>query len=286
VFDTWSGAPCVVRQSVALLRDRVPYYSYVSSVSVYVEPMPARSNESHPAVAAEPGADRTEYPADKRGAELAVLEGYGEERCFLARAGLILGPHEGPGRLPWWLRRIARGGDVLAPGPADLPLQYVDARDLAEWMVACAAAGVSGVFNAVSASGHTTMGELLAACVAAASPGGLVGSAEPSARLVWVDPEFVVAQGIEPWTELPIWLPPGPDHDVQCADTSRAAAAGLVCRPVAETVRDTAQWLAATEQNSASPVPPVPPGRVATGLAPDKERAALAAWRGRAGAVS
>jgi nucleoside-diphosphate-sugar epimerase len=277
VFDTWSGAPCVVRQAVTALRDRVPYYSYVSSMSVYEEPMPAGSDESHPVVAAEADADATNYPADKRGAELAVIEGYGEDRCLLARAGLILGPREGPGRLLWWLRRIARGGAVLAPGPADLPLQYVDVRDLAAWMVQRAEQRVAGAFNAVSASGHTTMGELLQTCVS-------VGGA--SARLVWVDPEFVVAQGIEPWTELPIWLPPGVDHDAQSANTARAAAAGLSCRPVADTVSDTWQWLSDGDPAEPAARPLVAPatGRVAVGLAPEKEQAALAAWHAAAAA--
>ena len=267
VFDTWSGAPRVVQQSVTLLRRRVPFYSYVSSMSVYAEPMPAGSNESHRPVEAESSADATNYPADKRGGELAVLEGYGEDHCLLARAGLILGPYEGPGRLPWWLNRLARGGEVLAPGPANLPLQYVDARDLATWMVHCAEHQIAGAFNAVSESGHTTMRELLDTCHVVV---------DSTARLVWVDPDFVVAHGIEPWIELPIWLPPGPDHDAQSADTRRAAAAGMICRPLRDTVRDTWQWL--SDGGAPRPVP----GRMTVGLAPEKEQAALAAWHAAA----
>jgi 2'-hydroxyisoflavone reductase len=264
VFDTWSGAPRVVRQSVDALRDSVPYYSYVSSRSVYREPMPAGSNETHPTVDANADADPTDYAADKRGGELAVIEGYGDDQSLLARAGLILGPYEGPGRLPWWLTRIARGGDVLAPGPPDLPLQYLDARDLAAWMVRCAESGTAGAFNAVSEPGHTTTRELLATCQAVT---------RGDANLVWVDPEFVVTRGIEPWTQLPIWLPPGPDYDaLHCGDTSRASAAGLTCRPVAETVDDTWQWLVD------GGTPRATAGRTAAGLDPDIEAAALLAW--------
>ena len=265
VFDTWSSAPRVVAASVEALRDRVPYYSYVSSRSVYREPMPAGANETHPTVDGHPTADATDYAADKRGGELAVIDGYGDDRRLLARAGLLLGPHEGPGRLPWWLTRIAGGGNVLAPGPAELPLQYLDARDLADWMVRCAETGTAGVFNAVSERGHTTMRELLATCQA------VTGA---DASLVWVDPEFVLARGIEPWTQLPIWLPPGhPDYDaLHCGDTSRAAAAGLTCRPVAETVNDTWRWL------TGGGVPRGTAGRMAAGLDPAMEAAALAAW--------
>jgi nucleoside-diphosphate-sugar epimerase len=268
VFDTWSGAPRVVRQSVAALQGRVPYCGYVSSCSVYREPIPAGSDESHPAVDAEPTADLTNYPADKRGSELAVLEGFGARDCLLARAGLILGPYEGPGRLPWWLNRIAHGGDVLAPGPAERPRQFVDARDLADWMLRCARDRTSGAFNAISELGHLNMAALLESCLA------VTGAA---ANLVWVDPEFVLAQQIEPWTELPIWLPPGPDLDGHSLDTRRAAAAGLVCRPLLETVRDTWRWL------SAGGVPRAPAGRAAVGLDVAKERAALAAWAARSG---
>ena len=263
VFDTWSGAPRVVRDAVSALRERVPYYGYVSSCSVYREPTPAGADESHPAVEAEPDAGLTYYPADKRGAELAVLEGFGASHCLLARAGLILGPHEGPGRLPWWLNRIARGGDVLVPEPADRPRQYVDARDLADWMVRCAVGGIVGAFNAISPLGQLTMRTLLESCVDVTGSG---------AKLVWVDSDFALAQGIEPWTELPIWLPPGPDLDAHSLDTRHAAAAGLVCRPILDTVRDTWEWMAD------GGVSRVPAGRVAVGLDAAKERVALDAW--------
>ena len=139
-----------------------------------------------------------DYAAAKRGGELAVLEHF-DGPSVLARAGLILGPYELVGRMPWWLRRIERGGDVLAPGPRDLPLQYIDCRDLAGWLLHAADAGISGAFNTVSRPGHATMESLLTAAVAA------TGS---DAHLVWVDPEVIEAAGIEPWIELPVWVPP------------------------------------------------------------------------------
>lgn len=235
VLDTWSTEPAVVRESAALLTDRVGHYGYVSSRSVYTWPIPSGADESAPVVDADPGSTNgADYPAAKRGGELAVLEHFAD-RALLARAGLILGPYEVVGRLPWWLGRIARGGRVPAPGPSDRALQYVDARDLAGWMISAAETGTTGVFDAVSAPGHTTIGELLDACVA------VTGA---QAELVWLTPEQVESAGVEGWTGLPIWVPPTGElaalHD---GDTSAAREAGLRCRPVRETVADTWAWL-------------------------------------------
>ena len=233
--DTWSGSPSAVRDAARALRDRVRHFTYVSSRSVYAFPLPADSDEDATLVDAfADDGDDVDYARAKRGGELAAVDAFGD-RALLARAGLILGPYENIGRLPWWLTRIARGGEVLAPGPRELPLQYVDARDLAAWVLDAAAVGLSGPYNVVSPSGHTTMGELLDAGVR------VTGS---DARLRWADPAVLADAGVAPWTELPIWLPPGELHDaLHRGDVSRAVTAGLRCRPVAETVADTWAWL-------------------------------------------
>jgi nucleoside-diphosphate-sugar epimerase len=265
VIDTWSRAPRVVRDSAGLLAGRAGHYGYVSSESVYTWPMPAGADESAEVVDADPASDDgADYAAAKRGGELAVLESF-DGRCVLARAGLILGPYERVGRMPWWLRRIERGGDVLAPGPRDLPLQYIDCRDLAAWMLQAADRGIAGAFNTVSRSGHATMESMLTAAVEAIGSG---------ARLVWVDPEVIEAAGIEPWTELPIWAPPtGEVASLHNSDVSAIYAAGLVCRPVTETVADTWRWL--TEEGD----PPARPGPPMHGIDPEREREVLASLR-------
>ncbi|MCL6670732.1 NAD-dependent epimerase/dehydratase family protein [Streptomyces panaciradicis] len=237
VVDTWRLAPRVVRDAARLLRGRARRYVYVSSCSVYSWAPPAGYTEDAAVVeGADPDAEETDYARDKRGGELAVLDAFGAQDSVLVRAGLILGPHENVGRLPWWLARTARGGPVLAPGPRELPLQYVDVRDLAEWILGAVEQELSGPFNLMSEQGHATMGELLEACVA------VTGSA---AELRWTAPEVILDAGIAPWTELPVWVPPGTDmHDaLHAADVSRAVATGLVCRPVGETVADTWAWL-------------------------------------------
>ena len=258
VIDTWSGAPAVVRDSAALLADRAGYYGYVSSRSVYSWPPPPGQDESGPVVDGDPAdTGQEDYAAAKRGGELAAVEAFGD-RALLARAGLIIGPYEIVGRMPWWLGRIDRGGDVLAPGPPDRPLQLIDCRDLAAWMLSAADRGLGGAFNTVSKSGHATMASLLDAAISA------TGS---SARLVWVSPEVIESAGIEAWTELPIWLPPtGEAAGMHDGDVTAAYAAGLTCRPIEETIADTWQWLQAEGY---------PEARPGMGLDPDSERRVL-----------
>ncbi|MEV5768935.1 NAD-dependent epimerase/dehydratase family protein [Micromonospora sp. NPDC052213] len=265
VVDTWDGAPRAARDAARALVDRVGSYVYVSSGSVYAQPVVDGVGEEAPVVDAESDADDGDYAHNKAGGERAVREVFGD-RALLARAGLILGPGEDIGRLPWWLERIARGGEVLAPGPVDLPLQYVDVRDLAGWMLDRGAEGLGGTFNVVSRTGHATMGELLDACVA------VTGA---DARLRWTDPEPILAAGVVPWNDLPAWIPAGHEYRwLQERGVEKAYAAGLTCRPVAETVADTWAWL-----RRVGTVPPRAgrPQRAPVGLAPEREAALLSA---------
>jgi nucleoside-diphosphate-sugar epimerase len=265
VADTWSGSPRAAGESAAALTARTDRYLYVSSGSVYAPPPPIGGDETAPTVDADPDAEDGEYPALKRGAELAIEATFGP-RALFARAGLILGPHEDSGRLPWWLLRLHRGGDVLAPGPPDHPLQYIDARDLARWMLDGARDGLSGPYNVVSRPGHATMRSLL-------ETGREVTGSD--ATLTWVDPAFVEHQGIEPWTELPIWLPPDDEYaGMHAAGVERAYATGLQPRPLRETVRDTWDWLSSLGRR-----PPLRADVPRPGTEPEKERAALAAWQ-------
>ncbi|MEV7726359.1 NAD-dependent epimerase/dehydratase family protein [Streptomyces sp. NPDC087917] len=257
VADTWSGAPSAVRDSARLLAGRARGYAYVSSRSVYTYPAPAGLAEDGPVVEGSPDADATDYAADKRGGELAAEAAFGD-RALSVRAGLILGPYENVGRLPWWLGRIARGGPYLAPGRPDLPLQYIDARDLARWTLDAAEAGLGGAYNLVSPVGHATMGSLLDACAAATG-----ADAEPR----WTGDAAIEKAGIEPWVELPIWLPEGELHDYMFGgDVSKAHAAGLRCRPVEETVADTWAWL-----TSIGGVAPQRPDRPKKGISAERE---------------
>ncbi len=236
VVDTWSGAPLVVRDSAAVLVDRIDRYLYISSRAVYATPMPRDMNESAPTVPGSAHAGATGYGQDKRGSELAVEAAFGE-RGVLVRAGLILGPHEDLGRLPFWLLRTAAGGPRLAPGPPDLPWRFIDVRDLAHWLLQATSAKASGHFNLVGPEGHATTRSVLEAAIK------VTGS---DVELVWVDHEAIKASGINRWESLPGWVPP--EHDLAgliWTNTARAQASALVCRPVLETVADTWEWMVA-----------------------------------------
>jgi 2'-hydroxyisoflavone reductase len=268
VVDTWSGAPRAAAESATMLADRAGVYAYVSSGSVYAPPPPIGGDESSPTVDAAPDAADGEYAELKRGAELAIGRAFGD-RALFARAGLILGPHEDVGRLPWWLLRMHRGGEVLAPGPPELPIQYIDARDLAAWMLDAAAQGLGGAYNVVRRAGEETMGSLLEACRETAGADGTT--------LTWVAPDAVLASGVEPWTELPVWIPPEHEYrGLHAADVERVHAAGLRPRPLRETVADTWMWL-----ESLDLLPPQRADRDQPGLDAGKEAAVLAAAAAR-----
>jgi 2'-hydroxyisoflavone reductase len=263
VVDAWSRAPRVVRDAAQALEPHADRYVYISTISVYAEAHEGALTEASPTVDAKPDADATDYAADKRGAELAIESVFGQDRCVFARPGLILGPRENIGRLPWWLRRVAAGGDVLAPEPKDLPIQYIDARDLAAFAIDTK---LNGAVNVLSRPGHTTMAEVLALCHE------VTGS---SATYTWMDAEFLLAHDVAPWTELPIWVPPiGEWAGFYECDSSPALRSGLACRSAHDTVQATWTWL--TEHPEWKQV--VTGNRALTGMAPEREAALHAAW--------
>jgi 2'-hydroxyisoflavone reductase len=234
VVDTSGYVPRVVRQSAELLRDAVRQYVFVSSISVYAD-FSGPVDESSPVAELEdPDTEEIlpNYGALKAACERAVEELY-DNRSARVRAGLLVGPHDATDRFTYWPRRIAAGGDVLAPGSPDAPTQFIDARDLAAWLVRLALHGPGGTFNATGPSDRLTLRELFERSREA------LGS---DANFVWVDDDIVLAADIQPWTELPLWLPGIEYAGMARADISRALAAGLTFRPLAETVRDTYEW--------------------------------------------
>lgn len=234
VIDTWAGSPRVVQTAANLLVGKTDRYGYVSSLSVYAEGRPPGGDETWATVEGDPSAESTgDYAADKRGGELAALEAFPD--AVLARAGMILGPWENVGRLPWWLNRFARGGRVVAPGRPDRPWQLVDVRDLAAWMNAGVAGHLAGPFDITCPSGHVTTRSFVEAVRSATGD---------KAELVWIDQDTVLASGAQPWVQLPGWLPEVDEvAGFMEGDTTAAINTGLLSRPIEQTVTDTWEWL-------------------------------------------
>jgi 2'-hydroxyisoflavone reductase len=237
VVDTSARVPRWVREATTLLADRVGHYTFVSSCSVYADTTLPGTNESSPVHMLEDETAEEITSADVYGGLKVLCERELERalpgRSLSARAGLIVGPYDMSGRFTYWVHRIARGGDVLAPEPRDQPVQLIHARDLADWLLGMAERGETGVFNATGPEQPLTMEGVLESIVA--ETGG-------DARLVWVDEDYLVDNGVEAWSDLPLWLAPGGNPEVAnflAVDVSKAVTAGLSFRPLARTIRDT-----------------------------------------------
>ena len=232
-------------------------YAFVSSLNAYRgwPPGPLR-DEDEPVWQT----DAEEYGPVKAAAERALAAVLGD-RFLTARAGLIVGPYDPVDRLGWWLRRIARGGRVVVPDTLDQPIALVDARDLAAWLVEMAERGVGGPVNATGPAGMTTLGGLLELCR------DVTGG---DAELVPVPEEELLAAGVEPWQDLPLWLPRETAATAWDVGTARARELGLPVRPLRESVADTWAWL-----RHAGELPPPPRGLPRPGLDPGRETALL-----------
>src|SRR2546423_4770480 len=237
VVDTSGYVPRVVRASAELLAGSVGLYVFVSSVSVYAD-FSQPTDEGSPTATLEDESVE-DLTGEAYGALKALCERAVEEvmpgRVLAARAGLIVGPYDPTVRFSYWTARVARGGEVLAPAPPERHVQFVDARDLSEWILRMADERRAGVFNACGPDHKLTMGRFLEGCKDA------LGS---DARFTWVGEQFLVEKGLQPWVELPLWLPESDEkHRFFFAENcERAFSAGLNFRTLAETVRDTLAW--------------------------------------------
>lgn len=234
VIDTCGFVPRIVRESVAQLATAADRYVFVSSISVYTEPLGGSFAEEEPtATPADPTTEEVTnetYGGLKALCEREVMAGM-PGRAMVVRPGLIVGPRDPSDRFTYWPTRFALDGDVLVPGTPEADVSFIDVRDLAQWMVEAAQRRLTGTFNASGTYGATTMGQVIEACRSAAGAG----------RAVWVSEDFVLAHGVAPWTELPLWIPQGEDSLIR-ASSARAVEAGLRYRPLAETVQATLAW--------------------------------------------
>lgn len=275
VIDPSGYVPRIVRDSVEMLAGAVEHYTFISSISVYPTLPTAGMDEDAPTGTLDDERVET-VDGDTYGPLKALCERAAEAampgRVLNVRAGLIVGPHDPTGRFTYWPVRVARGGDVLAPGRPQRPVQFIDARDLAEWTVRMAESRGTGVFNVTGPDEPLTMGRLLAECKAVS------GS---DARFVWLDDRFLLEHEAGPWMELPLWIPEDrPEMSgFMSVSVERALAAGLTLRPLADTIRATLDWHATR--------PPAPDTEGAgldvrgAGMKPEREAELLQAWTAR-----
>jgi 2'-hydroxyisoflavone reductase len=266
VLDTSGYVPRIVRASAELLVEAAPHYTFISTISVYADFRHSRGEAAPVAELPEPDSEDVQH---HYGALKAVCERVVEEffpaRALIVRPGLIAGPWDPTGRFTYWPTRIAQGGDVLAPEPRDLRVQFIDARDLADWILRQAEQHAVGVFNA--AGPRVTLENLLETCRRVANS---------RARLCWVGEDFLHAREVREFQELPLWLVDPDWAGFMDVDVSRAVQAGLAFRSIEETVRDTLTWALAHPEGE----PSYEPGNELPrpGLDPAREAELLTEW--------
>ena len=267
-IDPSGYVPRVVRASAELLHGSVGHYVFVSSISAYGDfsrPVVEDGPKAAPEYESE-DVPKT-YGALKSACEDVVAEVFGDAGTSI-RAGLVVGRYDPTARFTYWVRRVARGGDVLAPEPRRAQVQWIDVRDLAEWMLDVAAHGIGGVFNATGPAEPVSMEGLLE---------GLRGATASDARLVWVGADFLRERGVTEWETLPLWIEDPSMRGVLQADVSRAVASGLTFRDLAETARDVLELAPERVGGVVSGFDLPQPG-----LTPERERALLDEWAARA----
>jgi 2'-hydroxyisoflavone reductase len=268
VIDTCGFASAKVRATASLLADSVGHYTFISSISVYRDFTKPGLDESAPVEQLPQGVGEDEASAETYGARKALCEQAAEAampgKVMSVRAGLLIGPHDASGRFLYWVRRTAQGGELLAPGHPDAPVQFIDARDLAQWIIRSAESGRVGIYNATGPVPALTFGQMLEQCSAAT--GGEV-------RMTWVAEQFLLEQRVTPFRDLPLWLPSQTDGGFFAVDCRRAMAAGLACRPLSETLKDILIW----DRTAGSPL-----GKP-LGLQPNRELELLKAWESTRG---
>ena len=273
VIDNSGYVPRHARATAELLAPNVRQYIFTSSISVYpnfAEPRDEKSAVGKLQDETVEKVDGETYGPLKALCEQAVEKAMPGKTCVI-RPGLIVGPDDNTDRFTWWPARAARGGEFIAPGsPADA-FQIIDVRDLAAFAIKAAEENTTGTYNLVSNPGGFKFGELIDACTAAANK-----QAKPAAapKAVWIPADFLEAQKVEPWSEMPVWLPAKGD-EAAFAGTSNAAALakGLKVSPLKKTVEDTMAWHLTRPAEERE--------KLKAGIAPDKEAAAIAAWKAK-----
>lgn len=237
VIDTCGYVPRAARASVQALKDKVNHYTFISSVSVYADTSRPGIDETAP-VATLSNPMIEEVTGDTYGPLKALCEKAIEEsmpgKTLIIRPGLIVGPHDSTDRFTYWVHRFNKGGDILVPDIFGRQIQIIDVRDLAEWTISLIERKVTGIFNATGPAYKLTFGKFIETCQSVCNG---------AATFKKVPEKVLLEAGCEPWSDLPLWLPDELKYrGFLSVDCSRAIAAGLKFRPLADTIKDTLDW--------------------------------------------
>jgi 2'-hydroxyisoflavone reductase len=275
VIDNPTSVPVWVRDVAQVLKGNVDRYVFISTISVYADN--SKPNDETGALAKYEGADAMKETRDTliasqfklygplKALSEAEAEKWFPKKTLIIRPGLIVGPNDQTDRFTYWPVRVERGGEVMAPGePAD-PVQFIDARDLAEWTIRMVENGETGIYNATGPAKQLGTGEML---------NGIKGALNSNATFTWVPAEFLEEQKVAPWSDMPVWVPPkGEDGGLSRTSIKKALEKGLTFRPLDVTTRDTLAWF--------KTLPAERQAEMKAGVKPEREKEVLDAWHAK-----
>jgi 2'-hydroxyisoflavone reductase len=285
VIDNPTTAPAWVRNAAQYLKGNTNHYIFISTISAYASDKNVWADESDPTHTMPPGldpyVDMNTLKLEDRGQYYGPLKAYSEkevERHYpgmntIIRPGLIVGPLDRSDRFTYWPYRIDKGGEVLAPGTSNDPVQIIDSRDLAEWTVRMAENRTLGTFNGTGPVNPLTMAEMLY---------GIKSVTTAGSQFTWVPADFLREQKISAWRHMPVWVPDGPNNAAfSRRSIAKALAAGLTFRSLAVTAKDTLDW---NKTRPATELQALADGKIA-GISAQREADVLAAWKAKQAAT-
>ena len=275
-IDNPTTLPVWVRDAAQILKGNIDRYVFISTISVFSDVSKVNMDESGP-LAEYKGADAMKETQETLRASISGLYGplkalseketekWFPGKALIIRPGLIVGPGDESDRFTYWPVRVARGGEVLAPGAPDDPVQFIDARDLAEWTIRVVEQGNVGTFNATGPAYKLTMGKML---------DDIKAATKSNATFTWADADFLTSQKVHPWSDMPAWVPPRGDAiGFSQINNKKAINKGLTFRSVADTTVATLEWF--------HKQPAERQAKLKAGLTAEREAAVLSAWHAK-----
>lgn len=268
VVDVFASQPKWVKATAELLAPKCKTYVFISTISVFNDNSKPGLDENGPTFPEDPNLDTEDAVSNENYGPMkvrseAIVRQFFPKTATIVRPGLIVGPTDPTDRFTYWPARIDRGGEVLAPGPGADPVQFIDLRDLGLFVATLINDGHVGTYNATGPGGKWTMSEFLSACK---------GATKSIVDLIWADPDWLLEQQVQPFMELPLWVPGAEMAGFMTVDCGKAIAHGLTFRPVAQTARDTMDWVKTRPDNY----------RWHAGITAEREQELLKRWKGRA----